>query len=169
MHHRKHLAHLLLPTGCWAIPGSCGELLLQRLDVSKLDSLSSASGSDHITLKEKRDKTCPVKELFEERKKKDSPKVTLISLVSISPSDATSWCVSTYLSHLDRTFSLGADTWMALGITGCRTVPRSMLKEGLWSTHFSPPAERERRCSGRTGADVCRRDKPSRSTGEMRP
>lgn len=82
--------------------------------------------------------------------------ITLISLVFISPSEAISWCVNTYLSHLDRAFSLGAETWIALGMTGCRTVPRSTLEEGLWSTHFSPPAERERRCSGRTGVDVYR-------------
>lgn len=37
---------------CWALPGSCGERLFQRLDVGKLDSLSSTPGSDHITLKE---------------------------------------------------------------------------------------------------------------------
>lgn len=80
----------------------------------------------------------------------------MISLVSISPSDVTSWCVSTYLSHLDRTFSSGLTTWMAFGMTGCRTVPRSMLEGGLWSTHFSPPALRERRWRGRTGVDVCR-------------
>lgn len=38
---------------CWALPGSCGKRLFQCLDVSKLDSLSSTPGSDHITLKEK--------------------------------------------------------------------------------------------------------------------
>lgn len=82
--------------------------------------------------------------------------LTLISLVCISPSEATSWCVNTYLSHFDRAFSLGADTWMELGMTGCKTVPKSILELGLWSTHFSPPAERERRCNGRTGVDVFR-------------
>ncbi|KAG7245404.1 hypothetical protein INR49_010855 [Caranx melampygus] len=68
--------------------------------------------------------------------------------------EATSWCVNTYLSHLDRAFSLGADTWMALGMTGCKTVPKSRLEAGLWSTHFSPPADLERRCNGRTGVAV---------------
>lgn len=80
---------------------------------------------------------------------------TLMSLVWTSPSEATSWCVSTYLSHFDRAFSLGADTWMELGMTGCKTVPKSRLEVGLWSTHFSAPAERDRRCSGRTGVVVC--------------
>lgn len=32
------------------IPGGCGQLLFQRLNVGKLDSLSSASGFDHIAL-----------------------------------------------------------------------------------------------------------------------
>lgn len=80
--------------------------------------------------------------------------LTLMSLVCISPSEAISWCVNTYLSHFDKAFSLGPFTWMALGMTGCKTVPSSKLEDGLWSTHFSPPAERERRCSGRTGVVV---------------
>lgn len=83
-----------------------------------------------------------------------SNELTLISWVRISPSEATSWCVNTYLSHLDSAFSLGADTLMAFGMMGCSTVPRSRLEEGLWSTHFSAPAERDRRCRGRTGVDV---------------
>lgn len=37
---------------------------------------------------------------------------------------------------------------------GCKMVPKSRLEDGLWSTHFSPPAERERRCRGRTGVVV---------------
>lgn len=76
---------------------------------------------------------------------------TLISLVSISPSEASSWCLSTYLWHFDRAFSLGVDTLIALGTIGCMTVSRSKLEAGLWSTHFSPPAECERLCIGWTG------------------
>lgn len=56
---------------------------------------------------------------------------TLKSLVLISPSEATSWWVSTYLWHLDRSFSLGERTLMALGMLGCRTVPRSRLEDGV--------------------------------------
>lgn len=52
MHHQNHLARPLLEPGCWVLPGNRGELLLQRLIVGKLDSLSSASGFHHITLKE---------------------------------------------------------------------------------------------------------------------
>lgn len=80
--------------------------------------------------------------------------LTLINLVWISPSDATSWWVRTYLSHLDRAFSLGAVTLMALGRFGCMTVSNSKLVVGLWSTHLSPPAECERLCRGRTGGTV---------------
>ena len=89
---------------------------------------------------------------------------TLISLVSISPSEASSWCLSTYFWHLDRAFSLGVDTLIALGMIGCMTVSRSKLEAGLWSTHFSPPAECERLCIGWTGRAVwwsqCDKDKP---------
>lgn len=79
---------------------------------------------------------------------------TLINLVSISPSEASSWCLSTYLWHLDRAFSFGADTLIALGMIGCMTVSRSKLEVGLWSTHFSPPADCERLCLGWTGGAV---------------
>lgn len=89
---------------------------------------------------------------------------TLISLVSISPSEASSWCLSTYLWHLDRAFSLGVDTLIALGMIGCMTVSNSKLEGGLWSTHFSPPAECERLCFGWTGRafwwSQCEKDKP---------
>lgn len=88
----------------------------------------------------------------------------LINLVSISPSEASSWCLSTYLWHLDRAFSFGVDTLIALGMIGCMTVSRSKLEDGLWSTHFSPPADCERLCVGRTGGAVwwsqCEKDKP---------
>lgn len=79
---------------------------------------------------------------------------TLNSLVSISPSEASSWCLSTYMLHLDRAFSLGVDTLTALGMIGCMTVSNSKLEVGLWSTHFSPPAECERLCMGWTGRAV---------------
>lgn len=79
---------------------------------------------------------------------------TLINLVSISPSEASSWCLSTYFWHLDRAFSLGVDTLIAFGMIGCKTVSRSKLQGGLWSTHFSPPAECERLCIGWTGRAV---------------
>lgn len=82
--------------------------------------------------------------------------VTLISLVWISPSEATSWCVKTYLSHFDRAFSLGSDTLMARGMMGCKTVPKSILLKGVWSTHFSLAVERVWRCSGCTGVTVYR-------------
>lgn len=78
----------------------------------------------------------------------------LINLVSISPSEASSWCLSTYFWHLDRAFSFGVDTVIALGKIGCMTESRSKLEAGLWSTHFSPPAECERRCIGWTGVPV---------------
>ena len=85
---------------------------------------------------------------------KQSRHFTLINLVSISPSEASSWCLSTYLWHLDRAFSFGADTLIALGMIGCMTVSRSKLEVGLWSTHFSPPADCERLCLGWTGGAV---------------
>ena len=89
---------------------------------------------------------------------------TLINLVSISPSEASSWCLSTYFWHLDRAFSFGVDTLIALGMIGCMTVSRSKLHVGLWSTHFSPPAECERLCVGWTGGAIwwsqCEKDKP---------
>lgn len=71
-HYYSHLAHLLLETGCWVIPGNSGELLFQGLNVSKLDSLSSASGFDHITLKENKceGQSCPLKEYYYLKKKK---------------------------------------------------------------------------------------------------
>lgn len=85
---------------------------------------------------------------------KQSNSFTFINLVSISPSEASSWCLSTYLWHLDRAFSFGVDTLIALGMIGCITVSRSKLEAGLWSTHFSPPAECERLCIGWTGGTV---------------
>lgn len=78
--------------------------------------------------------------------------ITFIRCVHISSSEVTSWCVSTYFSHLARAFSLGEDTSMALGMTGCIIVPRSRLKGGLWSTHFSWPEERRRGCGTCTGS-----------------
>lgn len=83
-----------------------------------------------------------------------SSSFTFINLVSISPSEASSWCLRTYLWHLDRAFSFGVDTLIALGMIGCITVSRSKLEAGLWSTHFSPPAECERLCIGWTGGTV---------------
>lgn len=63
MHHQTHLAPPLLETGCWVLPGNGGELLLQCLIVGELDGLSSASGFDHVTLKEKCEgQNCPLKE-----------------------------------------------------------------------------------------------------------
>lgn len=52
--------------GNWLIPGNSGELLFQCLNVGKLDSLSSASGFDHITLKGNKCKgqSCPLREIF---------------------------------------------------------------------------------------------------------
>lgn len=79
---------------------------------------------------------------------------TLMSLVSISPSEASSWCLSTYLWHFDRAFSFGVDTLIELGMIGCITVSRSKFEDGLWSTHFSPPAEWDRLCIGWTGGTV---------------
>lgn len=51
---------------CWVIPGNSGELLFQRLNVCKLDSLPPASGFDHITLKENEceGQSCPLKENY---------------------------------------------------------------------------------------------------------
>lgn len=49
--HYKHAANLQLITGCVPLPGDCGELLFQCLDVGELDSLSSSSGLNHLTLK----------------------------------------------------------------------------------------------------------------------
>lgn len=79
--------------------------------------------------------------------------ITLISCVRISSSEASSWCISTYLSHFARAFSFGEDTSIELGMTGRIIKPRSRLEVGLWSTHFSWP-EQKRRCSGRTG--ICK-------------
>lgn len=78
----------------------------------------------------------------------------LMSLVSISPSEASSWCLSTYLWHFDSAFSLGADTLIALGMIGCITVPKSKFEGGLWSTVLSPPAEWERLWWARIGVAV---------------
>lgn len=50
-HHEKHKAHLQLLSDCNLSPWDCGELLFQCLDVSELDSLSSSSGFNHLTLK----------------------------------------------------------------------------------------------------------------------
>ena len=93
--------------------------------------------------------------MYRRPNRKQQSVFTLISLVSISPSEASSWCVSTYLWHLERAFSLAAATLIALGMIGCMTVPKSKLEGGLWSTHLSPPAECERRWRGRTGVAVC--------------
>lgn len=75
---------------------------------------------------------------------------TLISLVSISPSEASSWWVSMYFSHLASAFSFATATVMAWGTCGCMTVSVCTLEAGLWSTHLSP-AERDRLWRGRIG------------------
>lgn len=50
------------------------------------------------------------------------PGVTLMSLVCISPSEASSWCVSRYRSQRARARSLGPSTVMARGTRGCSSV-----------------------------------------------
>ena len=53
LRHYIHAANLQSISGCRPLPRDCGELLFQRLDVSELDSLSSSSGLNHLTLKMK--------------------------------------------------------------------------------------------------------------------
>lgn len=146
-------------------PGRSRIFLLQSFNIRELNRLSSTSSFEHLTLnKSKRFNILkqPLVKLhiwsaeYETHFSQliEQEELTLISLVWISPSEATSWWVRTYLSHLERAFSLGADTLMALGRFGCMTVSRSTLVLGLWSTHLSPPAECERLCRGRTGGTV---------------
>lgn len=130
-----------------------GEFLFQRLNVCEQDGPSSSSGFQHLTL-QTQDANMNILVYSSKFKTCDfAPLHTLISLVLISPSETSSWWVNTYLSHLDRSFSVGEHTLMALGMLGCRTVPRSRLEDGVWSRIFF--LLEKRRCSGLTGVSFC--------------